>query len=65
VALLREISPDLRPDQLREALAPRVLRGTSDDRPVVVDACEAVKKAAGICACACTVARDTGSWPSP
>ena len=32
VALLRDVAPDLRPDQLREALAPRVLRGTSDDR---------------------------------
>ena len=65
VALLREIAPELRPDQLREALAPRVLRGTSDDRRVIVDACEAVRRAAGICACACTVARDIGSWSSP
>ena len=65
VALLREIAPELRPDQLREALAHRVLRGTSDDRRVIVDACEAVRRAAGICACACTVARDIGSWSSP
>ena len=65
VALLRELAPDLRPDQLREALAPRALRGTSDDRRVIVDACEAVRKAAGTCACACTVARDIGSWSSP
>jgi subtilisin family serine protease len=65
VALLRELAPDLRPDQLREALAPRSLRGTSDDRRVIIDACEAVRKAAGTCACACTVARDTGSWSSP
>jgi subtilisin family serine protease len=65
VALLREIAPDLRPDQLREALAPRALRGTSDDRRVIVDACEAIRKVAGTCACACTVARDTGSRSSP
>jgi subtilisin family serine protease len=64
VALLRDVAPDLRPDQLREALAPRVLRGASDDRRGIVDACEAVRKAAGTCACACTVARDTGSWSS-
>jgi subtilisin family serine protease len=64
VALLRDVAPNLRPDQLREALAPRVLRGTSDDRRGIVDACEAVRKAAGTCACACTVARDTGSWSS-
>jgi subtilisin family serine protease len=65
VALLREIAPDLRPDQLLEALAPRALRGTSDDRRVVVDACEAVRRVAGTCACSCTVARDTGSRSSP
>jgi subtilisin family serine protease len=65
VALLRDVAPDLRPDQLREALAPRLLRGTSDDRRGIVDACEAVRKAAGTCACACTVARETGSWPAP
>ena len=65
VALLRELAPDLRPDQLREALGPRALRGTSDDRRVIVNACEAVKKTAGTCACACTVARETGSRPPP
>jgi subtilisin family serine protease len=65
VALLRELAPDLRPDQLREALAPRALRGTSEDRRAIVDACEAIRKAAGACACACTVARDIGSWSSP
>ena len=62
VALLRELAPDLPPDQLREALAPRALRGTSDGRRVIVDACEAVRKATGTCACACTMARDIGSW---
>jgi subtilisin family serine protease len=62
VALLRDVAPDLRPDQLQEALASRVLRGTSDDRRVIVDACEAVRRAAGTCACACAVARNTGSW---
>jgi subtilisin family serine protease len=65
VALLRELAPDLRPDQLREALAPRALRGTSGHRRVIIDACEAVGKVAGTCACACTLARDTGSWSSP
>ena len=64
VALLRDVAPDLRPDQLREALAPRVLRGTSDDRRGIVDACEAIRKAAGTCACACTVARNSELWLS-
>ena len=64
VALLRDVAPDLRPDQLQEALASRVLRGASDNRRVAVDACEAVRRAAGTCACACKVARDTGSSSS-
>ena len=65
VALLRELAPDLRPQQLREALAPRALRGAVDNRRVIVDACEAVRRTAGTCACACTVVGDlkTSSLP--
>jgi subtilisin family serine protease len=65
VALLRELAPDLRAQQLREALAPRALRGTVDGRGVIVDACEAVRRTAGTCACACTVARDFQSTSRP
>jgi len=59
VALLRELAPDLRPQQLREALAPPVRSGTAEDRRVLVDACAAVGRTTGSCACACAVAGDT------
>jgi subtilisin family serine protease len=65
VALLRELAPDLRPQQLREALAPRALRGTVDTRRVIVDACEAVRRTAGTCACACTVVGDLKTSSPP
>ena len=65
VALLRELAPDLRPQQVRDALAPRSLRGTVDGRRVIVDACEAVRRTAGTCACACTVVRDFHSSSPP
>ena len=65
VALLRELAPDLRSQQLREALAPRALRGTVDGRRVIIDACEAVRRTAGTCACACTVVGDSKSSASP
>lgn len=59
VALLRELAPDLRPQQLRDALAPPTAPGVVGDHHVIVDACGAVGKAAGTCACACTAARDS------
>jgi subtilisin family serine protease len=59
VALLRELAPDLRPQQLRNALAPPTMPGVAADRHVIVDACGAVGKATGTCACACTGARDS------
>jgi Subtilase family len=65
VALLRELAPDLRPQQLREALAPRTLRETADNRRVIVDACEAVRRTAGTCACACTVVGDLKTSSPP
>ena len=65
VALLRELAPDLRPQQLRDALAPRSLRGTVDGRRIIVDACEAVRRTAGTCACACTVVGDLKTSSPP
>ena len=59
VALLRELAPELRPQQLRDALAPPMAPGAAADRHVIVDACGAVGKATGTCACACTAARDS------
>lgn len=59
VALLRELAPNLPPQQLRDALATRAVQTSSVAPRVIVDACAAVAKTAGTCACACAVARDT------
>ena len=56
VALLRALSPDLQPQQLRQALAPEALSSLATDRPLTVDACAAVAKTARTCACACAAA---------
>jgi subtilisin family serine protease len=65
VALLRELAPDLRPQEVRDALAPRALRGAVDGGRVIVDACAAVSRTAGTCACACPVARAVRSSSAP
>jgi subtilisin family serine protease len=60
VALLRELAPNLRPQQIREALAAQAIPSLAGDgRHVIVDACAAVARIAGVCACACAVASDT------
>jgi hypothetical protein len=57
VALLRELSPGLTARQLREALTPPALSPLSADKPTIVDACAAVARTAGTCACACATER--------
>jgi subtilisin family serine protease len=63
VALLRELAPNLRPHQIREALAAQAIPSLAGDRRAIVDACAAVARIAGTCACACAVAGDTKSPP--
>lgn len=53
VALLRELVPQIRPQQVREALSPAAVRGASA-RPVVIDACAIIARAAGTGVCAKT-----------
>ena len=55
VALLHELDPRLRPSEVRPMLAP----ATVSDRPRVIDACAAVARAAGTCACGCTAPRES------
>jgi subtilisin family serine protease len=58
VALLRELAPNITPGQLRDALSsPAVPSGTAA-QGITVDACAAVARTAGTCACACPLARD-------
>jgi subtilisin family serine protease len=66
VALLRELAPDLKPQQIRELLiapapAPQAMSGQAVDTHAIVDACAAVGRTTGACACGCDVAHDTKS----
>jgi subtilisin family serine protease len=63
VALLRELAPNLRPQQIREALAAQAIPSLVGDHHAIVDACAAVARIAGTCACACAVVGDTKSPP--
>jgi hypothetical protein len=64
VALLRELAPNLPPQQLREALSPPAPAGIAvADRHAVVDACAAIARIGGTCACACAVAGVTTTPP--
>lgn len=63
VALLRELEPRIQPQQVHDALVPAGTSGPSVDRPVMVDACAAVARTAGTCACGCAVAHETRSMP--
>ena len=62
VALLRDLTPHIRPHQVRDALVPA---GTSAaaGRPMMIDACAAITRASGTCACGCNVAHETSSMP--
>jgi hypothetical protein len=55
VALLRELTPRLRPAQLRAALAAKTALGSATQRPAAIDACAAAMRLATRCACDCGV----------
>jgi subtilisin family serine protease len=63
VALLRELAPNLQPLQIREALAPQGMSGVAVYSHAMVDACAAVERTTGTCACACALAHDTKLSP--
>jgi subtilisin family serine protease len=65
VALLRELAPNLQPSQLREALTAQAMQPLAAERHTTIDACAAVARIAGTCACACAVASYTRSPPPP
>jgi subtilisin family serine protease len=58
VALLHELDPGLRAADLRERLATPIA-AVRTDRRTVVNACAAVERTAGTCACSCALARDS------
>ena len=65
VALLRELAPNLPAREMREALEARPVAAGAGERRVAVDACAAIARIGGICACACAVAAQSKSYPPP
>jgi subtilisin family serine protease len=61
VALLRELSPGLQGRQLREVMASPALSPLAADHSRIIDACAAVARTAGTCACDCAAARQAQS----
>ena len=61
VALLRELAPNVQTEQIREALAPRSRSGSAAGPRAIVDACAAIARIGGACACSCAVARDASA----
>ncbi len=56
IALLLEIAPDQKPQQIREILAASETTLATPQHPRTVDACAAVAKTLGACACGCPMA---------
>jgi subtilisin family serine protease len=60
VALLFEIAPNQRPQQISDTLHLSETQASLPHRHPIVDACEAVARTAEACACECAMARGTG-----
>jgi subtilisin family serine protease len=60
VALLFDIAPNQKPQQIREILQPPAALTSSTRRHDIVDACASVARTTGTCACGCSTARATG-----
>ena len=60
VALLRELTPRIQAPQVRAALSPPAA-ALGAVRPVMIDACAAIARAAGGCPCACAVTREVNA----
>jgi len=65
VALLLDLAPDQKPQQIRETLANSEATASSPDRHAIVDACAAVARTMGACACTCSTARNSSPVASP
>ena len=64
VALLLDLAPDQKPQQIRETLSSKTT-ASSPDRHAIVDACAAIARTMGACACGCSMARGAGPAASP
>ena len=65
VALLLDLAPDQKPQQIRETLANSKATASSPDRHAIVDACAAVARTMGACACGCSMVRTAAPAASP
>lgn len=61
VALLIDVAPDHNPQQIRETLSSTTRSTPSPRRGAIVDACAAVARTMGTCACGCKLARDASA----
>jgi hypothetical protein len=61
VALLRELAPSQKPQQVRATLGNSGTLDTTSRRRTPIDACAAVATTRGGCACGCALARDADS----
>ncbi len=65
VALLLDLAPNQTPQQIRLTLGLSETAATSPDHRAIVDACAAVARTVGACACGCPIARGAVSASSP
>jgi hypothetical protein len=65
VALLLELAPDQKPQQIRETLTASETTLASRQNRTIVDACAAIAKTLGACACGCSMAGGGHSPPGP
>ncbi len=64
VALLIDLAPDQTTQQIRETLSTSERSATSPRHRAIVDACAAVAKTVGACACGCRIARGGSAIPA-
>ena len=65
VALLFDLAPDQPPQQIHAALTTSETATPLPGQRAIVDACAAVARTVGACACGCPMARSAGPPPSP
>jgi hypothetical protein len=61
VALLLDIAPNQKPQEIRETLNSSEISVSTPRRHATVDACAAVARTAGACTCGCSIARSASS----
>ena len=64
VALLIDLAPDQNTQQIRESLSTSERSATSPRHRAIVDACAAVARTVGACACGCRIARGVSAIPA-